>query len=261
MRFPVVLKTTEGFAEPGNLYYLVASNGVFQVRNTPTHRSITRAERDIPDLLAETPRVDLLFPVLPSSLLEAVIAFFNEVYWCYRGEAIVILFFDPRTQEYRAEVPPQKISGYYDSRGRWVADYHLDYGRVERPDGLMRFGTIHSHASLAAYSSEVDCEDEKFEDGLHVVYGSFASDELTRSASFVSNGQRFRVNADDVLETWAVPRCKVPVGWMEQVECIEEPEWQPRNYGVEGERFEATWSGGGKGPKIVTAERGEEDGH
>ncbi len=130
MRFPIVLKTTENFAEPGNLYYLVASNGVFQVRNTPTHRSVTRVERDIPDLLTETPRVELRFPVLPASLLDGVIAFFNEVYWSYGGEGIVVLFFDPKTEEYRAEVPPQKISGYYDSRGRWMADYHLDYGMV-----------------------------------------------------------------------------------------------------------------------------------
>ncbi len=223
MRFPVVLKKSEDIVEPGNFYYLVASNGIFQIRNTPTHRSVTRAERDIPDLLSETPRVELLFPDLPASFLECVIAFFNEVYWRYRGEAIVILFFNPKTQEYRAEVPPQKISGFYDSRGRWFADYSLDYGRVERPEGFMRFGTIHSHASLPAYASHVDCEDEKFEDGLHVVFGSFASDELSRSASFVSNGQRFHVDADDVLETWVVSDRPTPKGWMEQVECVKEP--------------------------------------
>ncbi len=261
MRFPVVLKTTEKIVETAKLYYLVASNGIFQVRNTPTHRSVTRAERNIPDLLSETPRVDLLFPVLPASLLDGVIAFFNEVYWCHRGEAIVVLFFNPKTQEYRAGVPPQIISGYYDSRGRWYTDYHLDYGRVERPDGFIRFGTIHSHACMPAYSSHVDCEDEKFEDGLHVVFGSFASAELTRSASFVSNGQRFHVNADDVLETWVVSECPVPNAWMEQVECVEEPAWQQGDKSVENERLESTWSDSGKALRVVTAEVAEDDGH
>lgn len=261
MKFPIVLNTTERFVEPGSLYYLVASNGIFQVRNTPTHRSVTRVERDIPGLLSETPRVDLNFPALPASLLDSVIAFFDEVYWCYRGEAIVILFFDPKTQEYRAEVPPQKITGYYDTRGQWMSDYRLDYENAERPDGFIRFGTIHSHANLAAYSSHTDCEDEKFDDGLHVVYGSFSAKELSRSASFVSNGQRFHVDADCVLETWAVSGCPVPDGWMDRVECVEEPAWQPRTIGIGSEHYTAKWSYGGKGQKNAPIEVVDDDGH
>ena len=261
MKFPIVLKTAERYVEPGNLYYLVAADGVFQVRNTPTHRSVTRAVRDIPGLLPESSRVELHFPALPASLLDDVIAFFNEVYWRHGGEAIVILFFDPKTQEYRAGVPPQKISGYHDFRGRWVSDYHLDYEMAERPEGFMRFGTIHSHASLAAYASHIDCEDEKFEDGLHAVYGSFGSEELTRSASFVSNGQRFNVDPDQVLETCAVSGCSVPEGWMDRVERVEETSWQRYDYGVGSGSYGANSSDSGKESKVTTVKAWEDDGH
>ena len=223
MSFPIVFKTKEGFRDPGRLYYEVASNGVFQVREAATHRAVTRVESGIPGLLTETEHVDLRFPALPATLLERVLAFFDEVYRRFRGEAIVILFYNPDTQEFRVGVPHQRISGYFDSLGRWWPDYRLSYESAERPEGFVRFGTVHSHASLAAYASHVDCEDEKFEDGLHVVFGSFASEKLTRSASFVANGRRFPVDLEEVLESCEVPDGEPPEGWMDQVVCVEEP--------------------------------------
>lgn len=220
--FPVRLKSRERHADPARLYYLVASNGLFQVRKTATHRSVTRVTNEVPGLYPEREHVDLFFPEVPAELLEDVLAFFDEVYRRYRGEAIVILFYDPNERAYHVGVPPQKISGYRDQQGRWWSDYRLDYGAAPRPRGCVRFGSIHSHAALSAYASHADCEDEKFEDGLHVVFGSFASRELTRSASFVADGHRFHVRTEDVLEGCRVPDRAAPADWMAQVECREE---------------------------------------
>ena len=66
--------------------------------------------------------------------------------------------------------------------------------------GFVRLGTIHSHADLPAYSSAQDDIDEQFEDGLHVVIGSFGKAELSIAASFVANGIRFRMPPAQVLE-------------------------------------------------------------
>ena len=46
MMFPIRLKERERHRDPARLYYLVASNGLFQVRKTETHRSVTRVTNE-----------------------------------------------------------------------------------------------------------------------------------------------------------------------------------------------------------------------
>ena len=94
--FPVVLKTEDGSspeeqeARKSRTHYVVASSGVFQVRELPTHRSVTRVSGTIPGLPEESERLELRVPRLPRSLVEDTLAFFGEVYRRYDGEAIVI---------------------------------------------------------------------------------------------------------------------------------------------------------------------------
>ena len=232
LRFPVVVKTRDGNspeeeeARQSRIHYVVAASGVFQVRELSTHRSVTRVSNDIPGLPDESERVELFVPRLPRPLVEDTLAFFNEVFQRYGGEAIVIPFYDPGTREFQLGVPPQRISAYVDYYGkRWVSS-HLDYEGVALPEGHVRFGTIHSHADMIAYASHTDCLDERYEDGLHIVFGSFKSHELSRSASFVSNGRRFVLDPDDVLEACGVPDRAAPAGWMDRIEFVEE-RWKP----------------------------------
>jgi hypothetical protein len=232
MSFPIVLKTPEGDSaeeqavQSSKLYYRVASNGVFQVRELATHRSVTKVTSAVPGLAEERERVELRVPRLPRELLEEVLEFFAEVYRRYRGEAIVILFYDAAKHEFRVGVPPQQIRVYADYWGRWWPDHHLHYQTMERPQGFVRFGTIHSHADLQAYASHTDCEDERYEDGLHVIFGSFKSGVLSRSASFVAGGRRFDLEPDQVLEPCEVPDREAKRSWMEQVEYVED-RWKP----------------------------------
>jgi hypothetical protein len=232
MRFPIVLKTPgeniaeEEAARSSKLYYRVAANGIFQVRELATHRSVTQVTSAVPGLASETERVELRVPRLPREMLEEVLAFFAEVYRHYRGEAIVILFYDAAREEFRVGVPPQQIRVYSDYWGRWWPDHRLHYETMERPPGFVRFGTIHSHADLQAYASHTDCEDERYEDGLHVIFGSFKSAVLSRSASFVAGGCRFDLEPDEVLEPCELPDREARRGWMEQVEYVED-RWRP----------------------------------
>jgi hypothetical protein len=214
---PIVLKKT-GWKEPdAALYYEVAANGVFQVRETGTYRAVTRAQAEIPGLLPEEERVELRFPRLPASLLEEVFAFFREVYRRHRGEAIAILFYRPDTQEFRVDAPVQTLPGYRDWRGQWRASLHIDYDEAPRPAGFLRFGTIHSHADTSAFSSFTDCQDEQYHDGLHVVYGHVHSANPSRSVCFVAGGTRFRVEPKDALEDFAVRERPVRPEWMARV--------------------------------------------
>ena len=250
LRFPVVVKTRDGNspeeeeARKASIHYVVAANGVFQVRELATHRSVTRATGALPGLPDEFESVELRVPRLPRALLEDTLAFFNEVYVRYGGEAIVVPFYQPETREFQIGVPPQRISSYVDYYGKRWASTYLDYEGVALPEGHVRFGTIHSHGDLGATASHTDCHDERFEDGLHVIFGNFKSQELSRSASFVAGGTRFSLVPESVLEPAEVPDRKAPDGWMDRVEYLEE---RSKTYssGSTGGGAAGTWSAGG----------------
>ena len=227
MRFPVRLKQGPEPPDAGDLYYEVAANGVFQVKETALFRAVTRVTHDIPGLQPSSEQLVMKFPRLPDSLIEEVLGFFEAVHRRWQAEAIVLLFFEPETRGYLALAPPQRISGYRDHRGRLRATLHLDYENVARPEGTLPFGSIHSHSDLAAYSSGVDCEDElESGDGLHVVYGHFGgSGRPSRCAAFVSSGRRFRVDPSHVLSDCAVPERCTRQDWMAQVDFEETREW------------------------------------
>ena len=216
MKFPIVLKTEPAAAPPGQLYYEVAANGVFQVRDTPLYRAVTRNYDAVPGLVPGVEELMIKFPRLPRADVEDVLAFFAEVYRGCEGEAVVVLFYCASRREYRVVAPPQTIPGRW-QHGRWRADYSVRYENVPRPDGFVRFGTIHSHSDLAAYSSGLDCDDERYEDGLHIVFGDFHRLRLSVAAAFVAGGVRFRVAPGDVLDDWRVPARSARPDWVSQV--------------------------------------------
>jgi hypothetical protein len=222
---PVLLKTEAEVHTDQKRYYEVASNGIFQITDTELFRAITRTTRDVPGLYPSRERLEMRFPPLPNESLEEVLAFFAEVNQRFEGEAIVMIFFDPKARSYCFDAPPQRIPGYRDYRGKLRAYLRLDYGAAPRPEGHLLFGTIHSHADLSAYSSGVDCDDERFGDGLHVVYGHFGSSALSRSAAFVTGGRRFHVEPAQVLPECRIPEEPARSDWMDRVVFEETKSW------------------------------------
>jgi hypothetical protein len=217
VRVPIVLKTTDAVLVQGRLYYEVAENGIFQVRDTPLYRAVTRASLPLPGLVASKEELVINFPRLGHAAVEEVLAFFHEVNRRCGGEAVIIIFYAAGRGEYRLVAPPQKIPGRWHSDGRWWADYSVRYENVPRPEGFVRLGTIHSHADLPAFASGLDCEDERYEDGLHIVFGNFGSARISVAAAFVAGGVRFDVSPADVLEGARVPERNARRDWMAQV--------------------------------------------
>jgi hypothetical protein len=213
---PLQIKYPDTAPLAGPLHYVVAGNGVFQVRRGRGYRAVTRVA-SVPGLLPEQERLEYDFPRLPALLLDPVLAFFSEVWRVHRGEAIALLFWDGRSQ-FRAIVPRQRISGWEQSGGRWVALHGVRYAIPERPEGFVRFGSIHSHGDLPAYASQVDEQDERAQgDGLHVVLGDVDRPVPSRSAAFVAGGVRFPLPPEDVLEPIRTRDCPAPAEWMAQI--------------------------------------------
>ena len=140
MKFPIVLKQSPEPEAPGRLYYEVASNGLFQVRDTPVYHAVTRVTSEVPGLLASRERLWMKFPRLPAGIVEDVLAFFSEVNDRWRAEAIAMLYYRPESRTYRVDAPPQRIPGYLDYAGQWRALLRLDYGNAARPEGFLHFG-------------------------------------------------------------------------------------------------------------------------
>jgi proteasome lid subunit RPN8/RPN11 len=214
--FQVVLKAQLHYRRPAALFYEVASNGLFQVRDTHLYRAVTRVHTGVPGLLPAWEEVELRVPSLPSALLEEVLAFFRDAWRAYGGEAMVVIFYHV-SGEFRVGVPPQTVGGYYDTAGVFCSHHQLSYGRVAAPAGFERLGTIHSHANLPAYASAVDCMDEQYQDGLHAVFGELDRPVPSRSASFVANQVRFKLLPDEVMEEARMPPRAAPAEWMARV--------------------------------------------
>lgn len=188
--FPVYLKV-KGFEAPGEpIYYLVTKDGLFQVKENAIFQSSVRVA-GLDWLEPEREGVALKLPMIPGPLMGEIVAFFREVYRRHRAEAIVLLYFDPAGQRFTFEVPEQEVAGG-----------HLAYAVGSTPPGLIRVGTIHSHAEAEAFHSELDDLDERHDDGLHITVGNLDG-RGSISCSMVVDGRRFRLRAREVVE--AIP--------------------------------------------------------
>jgi hypothetical protein len=219
--FPVFLKTSEesDATERAPIAYEIAANGVFEVRHTPMYRSTVRVAGAIPGLVEDSEHVEVLAPRLPAALMEDVVAFFGHVYRLCDGEAIVVLFFNPQTCEYRFSVPRQTLRSFRGTAGRWVTSLSVRYENVARPEGFLRCGTIHSHADLPANASHTDCADEEFEDGFHLVVGDLDRDTPSLSAAMTVAGARFKLRIADIVEPFDPASARRPSedAWLARV--------------------------------------------
>jgi len=217
MKLPLSIRYPGSEPLDSPLHYVVAGNGLFQVRRGTGYRAVLRVA-SIPGLESEQERLEFDFPRLPSALVEQVLGFFREVWRLHRSEAIALLFYDGASQ-FRAVVPRQRCWGWENSGGLQRAFHGVHYEIPPRPEGYVRFGSVHSHGDLPAYASEVDEDDERLQgDGLHVVLGDVDRPSCSRSAAFVVGGARFALHSDDVLEPIRARAETHPPQWLAQIE-------------------------------------------
>ncbi len=217
--FPICLKS-ENSIEPvhESIYFVLAENGLFLVKNLDLFRASVKVE-GIPWFQPHQDSLQLKFPRLPRTLVEACMGFFYEVYRRHRSEAIVLLFFSPATGSFRVGVPSQQVP----FRGRLHgSSCRVDYEHLPTPEGFLRLGTWHSHADFKAYHSLQDDLDEMNQDGLHIVAGDLDCSQPSFSFSFMVNGQRFILDKEDVFQGYDRPRLPPPAKWLERVACVDQ---------------------------------------
>ncbi|MBI3988088.1 MAG: hypothetical protein HY347_00580 [candidate division NC10 bacterium] len=185
--FPIYLKNDDFHDPQDPIYYLVTKDGLFQVKQNAIFRSCTKVE-GVNWLRSEEEGVRLTLPPLPASFLAEALAFFLEVFRQYKAEAIALIYYDEEKGRYELKIPRQKVAGG-----------HCEYEIGPTPEGLLRIGTIHSHASAEAFHSELDDLDERHDDGLHLTIGNLDGD-ISLSCSLVVDGRRFPVKPEEIFE-------------------------------------------------------------
>ncbi len=207
--FPLHLKD-DGFQEPAEpIYYLLARNGLFAVKETAFFRSVTRVE-GLSWLEEQEEGVQLKLPArIPLLLIRQVVAFFQEIYRRHQAEAVVLLYYNGEARRYELVVPEQEAS-----------PLRCWYEIGPTPPGWQRVGTIHSHGKLPAFHSGADVEDEAHDDGIHITVGNLDF-VPSLSCDVVVDGRRFDIAPMDLVD--GAETVEWPQQWLERVSATGYP--------------------------------------
>ena len=213
---PVYLKTA-GTAEPADLFhYLVASNGVFLVKDTGLYRAVTEMP-GVAGLERLKASLVLRVPKIPRDIVERIYGFFDYAWRNWNGEAVAFVYYAAGSGEFQADVPPQRLYRYRSLHG-WRTERRVEYDFHPRPPGFLKLCDFHSHADMPAFFSATDDYDDR-EDGLRVVMGRMNRVVPDVRASFVAAGTRFTLGVEEVMEGFSHP-APVPAEWTRRLVCL-----------------------------------------
>jgi PRTRC genetic system protein A len=177
-----------------DILYIVCKEGIYLKKKLGIMESITPV-KNISTLETVQMMATMHIKPIPAFQFAQVESFFREVYKEHHSEAIVLLFYNEERKVYKIVPPHQKVNGG-----------SVDYNRAITIDGFNMIGDIHSHANMSAFHSGVDDKDEESFDGLHITIGNCGSENVSISASIVSNAQRFIVEPSDYINRLALTR-------------------------------------------------------
>ncbi len=211
---PIYAKTSPDEDWPDEpTFYLLTSNGIFLCRNDRFYQSAVRAQRPLSELAQQQQFLIVNFPLIPQTLLEQAVGFFDWAYYERGAESVLLLAWDEQRQEVELIAPEQVASSYRNARG----DVFAESVRYEFPhppaEGLVIFGDIHCHCDMSAYASAMDQADEVLFNGLHIVVGWMHQEPPQWHIEAVVDGVRFAVARDLVCEGYHLREPSFPPQW------------------------------------------------
>lgn len=140
---------------------------------------------------------------IPYELFRRVVTFFADVYKKHKSEVAVLLYYNFETKEWIWTIPNQTVSAasvhYDEAKGRTIIG--MDGNAVETmPEGYSIMGSIHSHASMGAFHSGTDTNDEFKFDGIHITIGSFQDASQTFSARWMISSREVKAEMADIIQ-------------------------------------------------------------
>ena len=203
------------------LCYVAGANGLFKVVRNAFYTACVKLD-GITALAALKEEAGLNVPLLPLEQFRRVEAFFAAVFETHRSEAVVLLYCNPRTEDWQVVVPAQAVRGL-----------HVEYDLKTLPApaaGYELFGTIHSHADVKAFHSGTDDADEACFDGLHITIGNLDQPVRSYACRWILGGRVFKADLEDVVAAGALP--SPDPQWLAQVQPA--PQREPEDSGSTG---------------------------
>ena len=238
---PVLLKTDPELPWPEDerLFYVLGRDGLYICRNHQFFRSCVRARSGPSELENQASFLKPAFPLIPRTLFEQVVGFFDRIGDLHNAEASVLLAWDSEQQRVRIVVPEQTatVSRSWDGSQYPIG---LHYTPPSFPTGWIPFGDIHSHVRLPAYASQTDKDDETHSAGLHIVVGRIHKEPPDIHAEGVVDGTRFVLSASQVIEDYRARSRDIPKRWIERVEVEQDTKWWSSSATVQSTAASAT---------------------
>lgn len=171
-----------------DVFYIVGKEGIFLKKKLGVMESLAPV-KNISILESVSASATMHIPKIPGPTVAKIIEFFKAVYQEHRSESVILVFYNEITKKFKMVPPRQKVTAAA-----------IDYNRGLTMDGMTMIGTFHCHASMSAFHSGTDDDDEKHFDGLHITIGDADEEFVSISASIVANGYRVMVEPTDYME-------------------------------------------------------------
>ena len=182
---PIVIYENGTELPEGNCY-VICRDGVFLKKDTGLINAIIKVER-LSFLKALPLSASMNIPKIPMEIFLEALLFFKRVYKKYKSEAVVLLYYDDKLQEFKLSAPEQRVS-----------HSALKYTPGLTENGFKLIGSIHSHADFGAFHSSIDHHDEADFDGIHITIGNVnGRQSFSVSTELVVNNNRFGQDTED----------------------------------------------------------------
>lgn len=181
-----VLKEGVKLPLEGN-YYVVTEKGIFLHKETGLIEALVKVE-GIPFLEKLEPKASMDLPKIPRDITIKSLLFFRQIQKKHKTEAILLLHYSKKNG-FKVHCPSQEASSA-----------RVDYNSSERFKDYQLVGTIHSHNNFQAFHSSGDEDDEKYFDGIHLVFGNLNEPYPSIESSIVVNNNRFPQDPEFLME-------------------------------------------------------------
>lgn len=145
--------------------------------------------QELPDVvLADTNKIRNYWTggKLGWELWEEIVAFMRWSQKTHKAEALLTLFYNRMTKEWKGWPFPQSPVGMtisYDTQHPLYAPDRAQFGK-----DWIQLGSVHHHCAANAFQSGTDKHDEDDRDGLHVTLGNMNDDKLDTHSRQVFDG-------------------------------------------------------------------------
>lgn len=187
--------------------YLIAKSGIYLKQEQPLFDSVSKVTEM--HLLGDIKEKTTAFmPKIPLALIVMVHKFFSAIYEKFKSEVVVILHWNPDTNKWTVDVPEQTVG---------AASITYDRKATRKIEGCIRVGSIHSHASMGAFHSGTDTDDEVSFDGIHITIGNLNLDAPTFASRIMINGKETKFELMNRINLDPFEVDTVPQEWMDKV--------------------------------------------